>query len=737
MPILFKDYLEDETLLEAKSPKVTYVFPESSKNDNETFIKNFLELFFRYLDSNAQIDFNYKDFNGILISENSFKIRKGPLGKSDLSNVFKGKKQNRFYSFVEDYKLDSEFVLKQILIWLNKSQDSLITFNPNSKLSQDIKSIISSNPDIYTQKGSKINQTDLSWNEFTLETAQLVGVFTRDNSFITKLEDILKLRTPARFQKREPEIADLICLSFPKIFNTFESICNSELKYDKGIDVLFEPNSYFMPDLDQANIVNFVTMGTQILGGYKFKQKLLTLDKDFKDLHLVHKSIDTYYKFEKRFINREDKHSKDNTSDYLLYSPVKGIFFEDILKNESKWDQYKLDYNNDTGICYVIDKNTNTTIIKYLQCSAKKGMNDARLGKITSYIQNLIGNFTVSSYFSQIKTEINENFISVDDYYDTNSILEMNLSDIKDSIKSSINKIKSVFKVLYTKIKGSLSGLIKSLFTKKTINSLILDLLNKLNLSPSTQNINLDRIGILNEDINTEIDRWFSTGENLKQVVSLVEKRKYELINSLEENSTVLIKENLNERFSKTNKSIIIKTKDLPNIEITPEITRQLFANYIAFSILPEIFKLFIKDNSDIVNNLKYFISDLTKETILGKTILPVYKVYGIFSLEDESEELLTYKTTKNVKAFDHYIQTDSNIPLIYLYILPTRDKGKTFKTYYQIVLYTLYGYDEFKEEFNYMRISLTTGGSIYNFKLEADKLVPSSKLMNLEETND
>jgi len=298
--------------------------------------------------------------------------------------------------------------------------------------------------------------------------------------------------------------------------------------------------------------------------------------------HITHGSIIDYYAAEEQ--NQTVQGVKSNTADMIISNVPTSKLISAIKTG-------KVTYEG--GICKVDS-------VEFAQVSLKKSISGAQLGKITSLLQQKLN---IPSYSKLLDAIISEN-VSV--------LSEGFLSKLKSLGQAAVFKMKQMITKAAKLAKMFAMKLGKSFKSQQKKDLAFLE--KKLDLKEGTFKY-FSRDSLLNEAKKKNV---FNTLRDLsdKQISLLydeVEKRQQKLLKTAASKSHISAK--------KIGKITTPK-------KITPDEAVKLFANYTTLYILEELLKKSANTASELVDELL----QIQKEMYFGKTLLPLYKVYGASS---------------------------------------------------------------------------------------------------------
>jgi len=338
-----------------------------------------------------------------------------------------------------------------------------------------------------------------------------------------------------------------------------------------------------MEKLDKMPVADWFQLASLAAGMTSFKNdKVKPLIGGF---NIIHGRITDYYRSEEE--NASTKGSKENTADII----ISNVSASELIDGMSK---HKVEYDKN-GVCTLIDSK-----IKFLQVSLKKARGGAQLGKITGLLQS---KYDLPAYDVMLNTMIEEGFLSKIGKF---------MSSIVDKLKNVLNKIKKWASGIYNKISKRFDVQVKKdlAFLEKRMG---------LKRGHLKECFKYDENGMICEGLNDQLSKL-----SLKNIN--------------------ILRMSVNERLSdfekmanKISEFAYQKSGNLTKGIISTDSIFKLFSNYTAVYVFNEV----ISSNSGDMNKLKDEIIDLQKEMFFGKTLLPVYKVYGASTPNEKSYDYL------------------------------------------------------------------------------------------------
>ena len=412
----------------------------------------------------------------------------------------------------------------------------------------EIKAIIK---DKYPNLKYKIGQGSLSkksggidWTTESMETAQCLGVYVNG---LDLLNDV----------KKAAKDPSALSAMNKKWIKELTSTLGNGNDWDKT------GKKYLTTILKSGMTLDrWIDVGSLIAGMSIFVNKV------FKADHIIHGSINTYYKAEES--NQLIQGNKDNTADMILSSvPAKELI--SLMKSN------KATYDN-KGVCSIGKA-------KFIQVSLKKAKGGAQLGKITSNIKD---KYNISDYASILHNVIGEGFVAY----------QLDEGKLLDALKSLGSKFAGAFKKLITNVTKFASKFYSNLSKryKKQLKADIVEfnkMLKEEELYESKINVLISKMS--DKDVNNLLVR---TQHRINDLMKIISSQPH-----------LAGKYNGNIKPSK----------------MTVDDKMKLFSNYTTVKILQDMIKASAGTSKKLANDLV----ELQKEMFFGKTMLPVYKVYG------------------------------------------------------------------------------------------------------------
>ena len=419
-----------------------------------------------------------------------------------------------------------------------------------------------------------------------------------------------------------------------------------------------------MEKLDKMPVADWMQLASLAAGMTTFRNdKVKPLIGGF---NIVHGRITDYYRAEEE--NASTKGSKENTADIIISNVSASELIDGMSKHKVKYDS--------NGVCTLVDSK-----IKFLQVSLKKARGGAQLGKITGLLQS---KYNLPAYDVMLNTMIDEGF----------------LGKIGKFMSSVVDKLKKV----WTKIKSWASGIYKSISRK-------FDSQVKKDLASLEKKMGLKK-GFLKECFKYDENGMICEG--LNDQLSKLSKRHINILRS-EVNERL---SNFQKRAKGLSEFAFKQDGRLSKGDLFPDAIFKLFSNYTAVYVFNEV----ISSNDGDMNKLKDEIIDLQKEMFFGKTLLPVYKVYGSSSPAEKSYDYLG-----GAKEFSDKKRND--IEGITLPISGFHADARQTKDYYALESSFVMGVDDDgKPTYSLNRMGTNAGSEKFSFVFEGASIIDAKK---------
>jgi len=418
-----------------------------------------------------------------------------------------------------------------------------------------------------------------------------------------------------------------------------------------------------MEKLDKMPVADWMTLASLAAGMTSFKNdKVKSLIGGF---YIVHGRITDYYRSEEE--NASTKGSKENTADIIISNVTASELIDGMAK-------YKVEYDKN-GVCTLVNSK-----IKFLQASLKKARGGAQLGKITGILQS---KYDLPAYDVMLNTMIEEGFLSKIGKF---------MSSIVDKLKKVLNKVKKWASGIYNKISKRFDVQVQKdlAFLEKRMG---------LGRGHLKECFKYDENGMICEGLNDKLSKL-----SLKNIN--------------------ILRMSVNERLSdfekmanKISEFAYQKSGNLTKGNISADSIFKLFSNYTAVYVFNEV----ISSNSGDMNKLKDEIIDLQKEMFFGKTLLPIYKVYGASSPNEKSYDYLG-----GAKEFSDKKRNDIegvDLPISGFHANATRTKE-----YYALESSFVMGVDDDgKPTYSLNRMGSNAGSEKFSFVFEGSSVIDSN----------
>jgi len=361
--------------------------------------------------------------------------------------------------------------------------------------------------------------------------------------------------------------------------------------------------------VDSISVMDMNVLALLASGMTTFKNGVVS----FGSINLIHNRIVDYYNAEIDNSKIEKQGSKANTADCI----VSNSSIEDTLKAVETGNPK---FDKKTGMI-TIGK------VKYFQVSLKKSKGGAQLGKITSAI-------------------LTRYDISADTLFNTVMGEEIELTEgLLDFIKKAGSKVLDLAQKVLGYLRDAWSKLRKALTSESSYRNQskkdhkIFEKITDINLYECFEYEN----GLmLNEEVVTEAKK-LKISDKLRGLNKNDKKKLRDLILG-RLGSTQKI-------FGKTDSLAFKHKKTISQPPKSADDLFKLFANYVSLQVYNDLI-----GNGEYTNNrMKKEIISLQKEMYFGKTMLPVWKVYGAKKVGDTStysflqsgQEFIDAKTAK------------------------------------------------------------------------------------------
>ncbi len=487
------------------------------------------------------------------------------------------------------------------------------------------------------------------------------------------------------------------------------------------------------------------------------------------NVNIIHKNIGPQY-YKKIQPHFKTPKTKENTADIIIITKGKAADLGAALLDCKKEDDIVWD---DKGLCSI----PAVKGIEWYQVSLKKGIDDARIGKLTTWLKGkyveVVTDVTKLGIQEPITNEVMQrgNYLGVSYGFDDRIdqiLLDEGLFDVFKSIK---DKVVGGFKKFVDWAKKKLRKLVGGIF--KLANKVMSSnpVLNNANEILAIAGVSARLLGeeFLEEKENKVVtfDRDSDRTRLLDKMIIFEQQLKSHSVNAeyakLETNAKALDSKKrkdfgdkpavlfLSDReaakvdestFAALAGNIIekldVKEKDLQKNEkgkiVTEVRTGDLFlplkvaSHYTAYNAINVILgkiEASMKDYGTVMNAAMHFVADSKAEAKFGNTELPLWIVYGqrgkahYMGRKQEFKEI----EFENLKDNPHAKAVDQ--PLIVIRIVKAKVTASTYSLGGHNVteLYLMSGIDEKKQLPKYMLMNFTTSsGSSFTMKVEVEK---------------
>ena len=453
----------------------------------------------------------------------------------------------------------------------------------------------------------------------------------------------------------------------------------------------------------------FLLQAIELIGG-DMKQ---IPNVNWGSVQVLHKSIDKYYE------NTPKKYAegaKDNTSDMILIT--KGTV-DNLLKALPDSD---MSWTDDGRVA--IDG----TDIEFIQVSLKKGEEEARIGKLSSLINQIYGQQAMRPRQLTMSHSISEEIEQ----------LEEGLRDIFGKavglIKLGASKLLDFSKKMFTKLRNSLIKAalkISKTITKDKAHKSSAKLANLMNTNLSENFIVEAKKVLPPVKINAPMMKEMKVLKNEIIKKDLANKEYKEMLknvaalNSKKKGSIVVINKGTDPILEMKNfqraANIVLERKlgsHITREELFPALKLCVnYASYKTFNTILEDMQKKIPEYEKAGNALVELNAKLKAEAMFGNTLLPLWIVYGMGGGAH-------YKGTRNEfadKSGEEIAKLGESMNVPYMVIQIGRSGGKQY--YNSIYLLILSGSvkmgDEVKPEYVKLQF-INRSGSGFSYKIDA-----------------
>ena len=456
----------------------------------------------------------------------------------------------------------------------------------------------------------------------------------------------------------------------------------------------------------------FLLQAIELIGG-DMKQ---IPNVNWGSVQVLHKSIDKYYK------NTPKKYAegaKDNTSDMILITKgTVGNLLKALPDSDMSW--------TDDGRVAI-----DGTDIEFIQVSLKKGEEEARIGKLSSLINQIYGQQAMRPRQLTMSHSISEEIEQ----------LEEGLRDIFGKavglIKLGASKLLDFSKKMFTKLRNSLIKAalkISKTITKDKAHKSSAKLANLMNTNLSENFIVEAKKVLPPVKINAPMMKEMKVLKNEIIKKDLANKEYKEMLknvaalNSKKAGSIVVINKGTDPILEMNN--FKAAADEVLSKKIGDTITREninpafkLVVNYASYrtfnTIILDILKN-VESYNTITEALVGLNAKLRAEAMFGKTGLPLYIVYGMGGGAQ-------YKHTKNeyeASTKDDIIKLGASMdaPYMYISIAKSETKGSSHNAIYAYVLVgSVKQGDELLPEYLMLQF-INRSGKDWSYKIDASK---------------
>jgi len=487
-----------------------------------------------------------------------------------------------------------------------------------------------------------------------------------------------------------------------------------------------------------------------------------------KNKNIIHKTIDTNYYGKLPAVWKEEN-TKQNTADIVFITKGDAKQLSAALPNKLMapgdifWD--------DKGKCFFPDDKG----IEWYQVSLKKGIDDARIGKLSTYMNGKYSKFTTN--VAKLSTEVNASVIERGNYlgvsYGFDDRIDQILLDegLFDVFKSIKDKIVGSFTKFATwaagKLKKIFGGIVR--LVRRVIGSNpVLDNANEIIKLTGVRNLGEE---VLLEKAPTELftkkplpqkeiakkalllDKFEVFAKQLafgmvnkeyakiKINAAKLDSKKSSDFNSQGKNVNAVKFETtdaagqLDERGFLTSANNVIAKLKLNDEEYrkSPVTTKDLFlplkaaSHYTAYNAINVILTELIANSDEQGKVLKAamgFIADVKTEAKFGNTKLPLYVVYGSGGGAHYLGQKYDYKEKTETELLTNAAATKMNQPYVVIRITPVAATASTYglKGHNVTEVHLMTGFDEKKNIPKYTLLNFTTSsGSSFSMKSEVE----------------
>lgn len=493
--------------------------------------------------------------------------------------------------------------------------------------------------------------------------------------------------------------------------------------------------------------------------------------KGWESVEIIHENIDTSYYGKLPAVWKEEN-TKQNTADIVIITKGTAKQLSTELPDKTQpgsigWD--------DMGKCFIPDPNDpkkSEGKLEWYQVSLKKGIDDARIGKLSTYMNGKYSKFTTN--VAKLPTEINASVIERGNYlgvsYGFDDRIDQILLDegLFDIFKSVKDKVVGSFTKFATwaagKLKKIFGGIVR--LVRRVIGSNpVLDNANEIIKLTGVRNLG-EEVLLEKAPIELFTKNPLPQKEKAKKALLLakfeifakqlksgmvnkeyakikINAAKLDSKKSADFNSdvnavkfdTTDVAGQLDERgFLIATNNIIAKLKlNDEEYRKSPVTTKDLFlplkaaSHYTAYNAINVILTEMIANSDEQGKVLKAamgFIADVKTEAKFGNTLLPLYVVYGSGGGAQYLGQKNTYRATTETELLTNAAATKMNQPYVVIRITPVAATASTYglKGHNVTEVHLMTGFDEKKNMPKYTLLNFTTSsGSSFSMKSEVE----------------
>ena len=461
-----------------------------------------------------------------------------------------------------------------------------------------------------------------------------------------------------------------------------------------------------------------------------------------KNKNIIHKTIDTNY-YGKLPAEWKEEKTKQNTADIVFITKGDAKQLSAALPDKTQPGSIKWD---DTGKCSFPDDKG----IEWYQVSLKKGIDDARIGKLSTYMNGKYSKFTTN--VAKLPTEVNASVIERGNYLGVSYgfddgidqiLLDEGLFDIfksiKDKVVGSFTKFATWAAGKLKKIFGGIVNLVRRVIGSNPVldnANEILKLTGVRNLGEAKKSLLLDKFevfakqlafGMVNKEyakIKTNATKLNSKkSADFKSNVSAVLFETTDAAANLDESG-----------FLSEANNIIAKLKlNDKEYRKSPVTTKDLFlplkaaSHYTAYNAINVILTELIANSDEQGKVLKAamgFIADVKTEAKFGNTKLPLYIVYGSNGGAHYLGQKYDYKEKTETELLTNPAALSMDQPYVVIQITKVKSTASTYglEGHNKTEVYLMTGFDEDKKIPKYTLLNFTTSsGSSFSMKSEVE----------------